>query len=536
MLINADLGPSVNIGWAATIWTMGSSIGFLLVGRLSDLFGRKWMVMSTTALSLIGCILGGTAKNVTMLIVANGCNGIGAAGQLSFGIVLGELVPNKQRGPIVTLVFLSSLPFAVFGPVIARSFINNTEPGWRVSYYMGIGLNVITLVLYQFLYHPPTFKQLHVGKTRLQQAAELDWIGIFLWIAGCVLFLIGLSWGGTTYPWKSAEVLCTLLIGIATIAGFFCYGMLTCSLLSIAHRPLTIFPEGFFCRVQPLMPPRMFKNWGFNGVITVATVASMVYYSMTVLWPTIIGSVYTTDSMQIGWQSSVVGGGVLLGQSFAGFGLSYLPKVKWQTVTASLVMLVFASSLGSLDRDRWAETIAFGVLATTAVGYIENIAFPGVTLLWGPQDIGLATGILGSIRGMGGAVAQALYSSVYSNQLTTNMPKYVVPAATEAGLPADSIPALFEAITLGNFSAVPDITDNVIGAVSDAIIKANTMSFRVVFYTTIPFSVLCCLGALLVPNVEKYLTKNVAKRLQNKNFARQDTPESKVVEAAEDKA
>lgn len=505
---------------------MGSSIGFLLVGRLSDLFGRKWMVMSTTVLSLIGCILGGTAKNVTMLIVANGCNGIGAAGQLSFGIVLGELVPNKQRGPIVTLVFLSSLPFAVFGPVIARSLIDNTAPGWRVSYYMGIGLNVITLTLYQFLYHPPSFKQLHVGKTRLQQAKELDFIGILLWIAGCALFLTGLSWGGSTYPWKSAEVLCTLLIGIATIAGFFIYGMNNS--LSFDWSQLTSFSEAFFCPVQPLMPPRMFRNWGFNGIITVASCASMVYYSMTVLWPTIIGTVYTTDSMKIGWDSSVVGGGVLLGQAMAGIALSYVPKVKFQIIGAATLVLTFTTALSSLEKTRHAETIAFGVVACTAVGYIENIALPGVTLLWGPQDIGLATGVLGSIRGMGGAVAQALYSSVYSNELTKNMPKYVVPAATEAGLPADSVPALFEGIAAGNFSAVPNITDSIIGAVGSAVTKANTMSFRVVFYATIPFSVILLCGALLVPNVEKYLTQNVAKRLQNKEFAREHSSDKDV--------
>lgn len=203
---------------------MGSSIGFLLVGRLSDLYGRKWMVLSTGVLSLIGCILGGAAQNVTMLIVGNGCTGIGAAGQLSFGIVLGELVPNKQRGPIVTLVFLSSLPFAVFGPVIARSLIENTAAGWRWSFYIGIILNFLALVLYYFLYHPPSFEQLHVGKTRMQQTKELDFVGIFLFIAGCVLFLIGLSWGGGTYPWSSAQVLCPLLIGIVTVIVFFVYG------------------------------------------------------------------------------------------------------------------------------------------------------------------------------------------------------------------------------------------------------------------------------------------------------------------------
>lgn len=253
----------------------------------------------------------------------------------------------------------------------------------------------------------------------------------------------------------------------------------------------------------------------------------MVYYSMTVLWPTIIGSVYTTDSMQIGWDSSVVGGGVLLGQALAGFALSYVPKVKYQTIGAAVLVLTFTTALSSLDRSRYAATIAFGTIACTAVGYIENIALPGVTLLWGPQDIGLATGVLGSIRGMGGAVAQALYSSVYSNELTKNMPKYVVPAATAAGLPADSVPALFEGLAVGNFSAVPEITDAVIGAVTNAVIKANTMSFRVVFYATIPFSVILLCGSLLVPNVEKYLTQSVAKRLQNKNFqARPGSAES----------
>lgn len=70
------------------------------------------MVMVTTGLGLIGCIVGYTAERIEMLIGANLCNGIGAAGQLPFGIILGELVPNKQRGPFVALVFFSSMPFA----------------------------------------------------------------------------------------------------------------------------------------------------------------------------------------------------------------------------------------------------------------------------------------------------------------------------------------------------------------------------------------------------------------------------------------
>lgn len=224
MLINEDIGPSKDLNWVATIWTLGSSIGFLLFGRLSDIFGRKEMVMGVNVLGLIGCIVGGTAQSIDQLIGANACNGLAAAGQLSFGIILGELVPNKLRGPIVTITFMSSLPFAVFGPVIARAFILNTSSGWRWSYYLGIIFEVITLVLYQFLYHPPRFDQLHEGQTRWQAFKKLDFGGIILFVAGFVIFIIGLSWGGQTYKWRDAHVVSTLVVGGCLIIGFVIYG------------------------------------------------------------------------------------------------------------------------------------------------------------------------------------------------------------------------------------------------------------------------------------------------------------------------
>ncbi|KAF2836149.1 fungal trichothecene efflux pump [Patellaria atrata CBS 101060] len=472
-LINADIGPSENMGWVSTVWVLGSAIGFLLVGRLSDIFGRKWMVMGTTVLSLVGNIVGATAGSMETLIGANACNGIAAAGQLSFGIVLGELVPNKQRGPIVTLVFLSSLPFAVFGPIIARSFIDNTKQGWRWSYYLGIIFAGITLVLYQFLYHPPTYDQLHVhGKSKWQQFKELDFVGMFLFVAGCVLFLIGLSWGGQAYPWSSARVIATIVVGIVTLIAFGLY-------------------EQYIFKGQPLMPPRLFKNIGYVAICAIACIGAMVYYSMTVIWPTLISTVYTTSVKEVGWQSSVVGGGILLGQVFGGFAISYLPKVKWQCIILSILSTVFVGGLAALGQDTHALTIAFGVLGCFAIGWIDNIAFPGITLVMEPQDIGLATGVMGSIRALGGAVSQAIYVSILINKSGEYIPSYVTSAATSAGLPAHSIPALLAGVSTGNFTAVPDVTPAVLEATGKAITEA-----------------------CFVPNMEGLLGDNVAKRLQ----------------------
>lgn len=236
---------------------------------------------------------------------------------------------------------------------------------------------------------------------------------------------------------------------------------------------------------------------------------------MTVLWPTIISSIYTSDVQKIGWQSSVVGGGVLLGQALGGFGLSYIPKVKWQTIIASLASLAFVSALASINEDTHNAFLAFGILGCVAIGYVDNITFPGVTLVIEPQDIGLATGVLGSLRGFGGVVAQALYTSILSTKLGVYLPEYVAPAAVAAGLPSSSLPTLFAGITAGNFTGIPNITPEIITVVLNETRRAYTDAFHIVFYATIPFSVLLVASAYFVPNMEGVLNSNVAKRLQN---------------------
>jgi len=70
---------------------------------------------------------------------------------------MGELVSNKNRGPINALVLSTSLPFAVFGPPVARSFYENTGLQWRWSYILGVIVNAMAIILYFFFYHPPTY-------------------------------------------------------------------------------------------------------------------------------------------------------------------------------------------------------------------------------------------------------------------------------------------------------------------------------------------------------------------------------------------
>lgn len=95
--INADIGPSPNIYWIPLVNLCGGCVFFLLVGRLSDIFGRRWFFIGGSVLSLIGTIIGSQAKNVNTLIGAEVFIGIAASCQLSFFWIVAEIVPMKWR-------------------------------------------------------------------------------------------------------------------------------------------------------------------------------------------------------------------------------------------------------------------------------------------------------------------------------------------------------------------------------------------------------------------------------------------------------
>ncbi|KAF2013879.1 fungal trichothecene efflux pump [Aaosphaeria arxii CBS 175.79] len=494
-LINAAIGPSPNIIWVSISWTAGFAVGFTLVGRLSDIFGRRWFFIASSVLGLIGVIIGSAAQNINMLIVTNSINGVAAAGQLSFHIILGELVPNSLRGPVNAFVLSTSVPFAVFGPPVARAFFENTALQWRWCYLLGVIVNALAIILYFFFYHPPTYEMLHVGgKSKLKQLKTLDWIGIALFTAGLCVFLIGMNWGGSAYPWKSGHVLGALFAGFFTLVGF-CFWEAYCGL------------------EYPLIPMRLFKNIHYDANVACATLAAVVYYANTVIWPTMIGALFTTDIKETGWLSCAVGGGLLLGQILGGVGVRYLPKMKIQMTVAAVICTAFVAALAASNASTQNQTTALLLIGTIGAGYIENLTLSSTAYLWDPADMGLVTGVLGAIRTAISAIATSMYSSILATESAKYIPQYVTPAVLSAGLPESSLPSLFAGITLGNFTAVKGITPEVLGVVGTEVKRAYSMSFRTVFLCTLPFGVILIIAAIMSPNVEDYLTDEVARKL-----------------------
>ncbi|KIM99947.1 hypothetical protein OIDMADRAFT_42845 [Oidiodendron maius Zn] len=461
LLINEDIGPSPNITWVALAYTLGLSIGFLIVGRLSDIFGRRWFFIGGNCFALIGAIVSGTATHVESIIGGNLLGGLAGAVQISFTVAIAELVPNKHRPLWISAIFFSSFEIACFGPVIAQTLVTNTAAGWRWSFYLDIIVAGLAVFLFYTFYHPPNFQLLHKNRSRVDQLKRTDFVGLVLFSGGLAVFLIGLSWGSGSYPWKSAHVIATIVVGAIGLILFVLY-------------------DAYVHSGDTLLPLHLFKSRGYLAMVITAMVGSCVYYSMNVLWPQQVAYLFPGTTTHNGWLACIVGSATLIGQIVGGVLCQYIPKSRYILICSCISLTVFSAAMVSLRPGDETNGIALMFMACFSVGIIETCSLALAPLACASEDLGAALGALGSIRSGGASVATAIYSTILSNKLGKFIPEYVTPAALNAGLPSSSLTSLYANLTAGTLSEVPGINAEIIAAVEAANSAAAAEAFKYV--------------------------------------------------------
>ncbi|KAI0174481.1 fungal trichothecene efflux pump [Pestalotiopsis sp. NC0098] len=493
--INADIGPSPYVSWVNIARTLALSFTYTILGRLSDLFGRRWFFIGGNIVALVGILVCALAKNINTLIIGSAVYGLGETVQLSFNVALGELVPNKYRPIVLSFVFLTNAPFASFGPIMARKFVENPSMGWRWCYYLNIIVVGLAIVLLYLFYNPPTFELLHERKSKRQILKKLDYLGILLWTAGLTLFLMGVSLGGTIYPWASAPVISTIVIGIILLIVLFIW-------------------EAFADLEYPAIPVKFFRNRGFMSLVCCATVGSMTYYSAVLLWPQQVQALFTTDIIEAGWLSCTVGSATALGQICAGAIVKWGGNVRYWIIFSTFAMVAFVATLAAITPETKNMAIALVILGPFFVGFIELASLALAPLFCKPADIGLASGLLASIRSAGGSIAVAVFSTILSNRVKSTVPELVGLAAVAAGLPENEVDTLAAAIIGGKLSSFPGLTPSISAAVSAVLPTAYAQAFKTVYLASLGFGGIAIVGCLFSKDAQKHLTDRVERRMQ----------------------
>lgn len=402
-------------------------------------------------------------------------------------------------------------------PWIALAFLLSNllylHASWRWVYYLCIIYSTICLTGTAAIYFPPPRPRGDEAKTRWQEVLELDYVGIFLYTGGLTSILLGLSWGGNPgHPWRSASVIAPIVLGTCGFVASFVYDF---TVVEKTGRH-ALFPRRLLTMVRE-----------FTISLIAIFVSAMVYYSMSAMLPQATTFVYTNDPLKVGVLLLPNGLGQLVGTAFIP------PLITWTGYpTRYLIGGVFVQTLFTglyaygIDGHKAAWS-AFQFFGAGPFGLITVTSILNAGLHVKPSDLGVAVGVLGTFRSMGGSVGNAVFGAILRSVSNEELPKQIAAAAIGNGFTGDLSALIPAAIANGigvpfAFSELEGATSAIQVATLDAFHQAYAQAFRMVFYSTIPFGVLALVAAFFIKDSTKFMTNHTHVRLV-KNVLHRET-------------
>jgi hypothetical protein len=347
------------------------------------MLGRRWFLIMGSLICAVGHITVGCAKTSNTIIAGLAITGFGAALAQMATFALTELLPNKWRHIGVVLADAVVYITITLIPVTARYgyFVGD----WRVNFYVAAVLQFLSFIGLFLFYYPPQ----HPLDIPFSVAwKKIDYLGIFLFIAGGTPILLGIVWA-SIYPSKSAHVVAPIVVGVVMLIVFACW-------------------ESFAKIDFPLTPRRIFtRRHGrdFTAPCICIAIINMFYYSASIIWPTMIGAWYVADPTD--WRRAsllslpqglgVTTGGILLSL----FG-SRIRRWQYQLLGAVIVMVLFGSLMALGNKDNMGTMIAFLFLSLVGYGWAIYLCIAISQMGVEHEELGLSGGLSGCLRFAGG--------------------------------------------------------------------------------------------------------------------------------------
>ncbi|KAF1965332.1 MFS general substrate transporter [Bimuria novae-zelandiae CBS 107.79] len=486
--------------WIPSGWGAAAAVGFSVAGKISDIFGRRVVILFGQFLTVVGGIICCTSETMNQLIAGEVVLGasIGTVSVAYAGI--SEILPNKYRGVGLAWTEFNLASWAVPSTILANAMISHAT--WRIMFYLCIGYGAFSFIGTALVYFPPSHPRPD-GKTKWQEFKELDFIAAFLFTAGLVVFLYGLNSGGNTYPWSAAGTIAPLILGLLTFLSAFVYDA--------------------FIPADPLFPWYLFRNFrDFSALIVLVFVAGMVFFAASALNAQTILYLYTPDPIKIGLYSLPSGMGQLIGGCLVPALIHYIRHVHYQLTFAVFMQTLFFGLAALITPTNIDWLMACQFLAMFPFGWITLNCYTTASLNVPQRDLGVAIGLIGTFRSVGGSIGSVIFSSIFAQTAKKELPKRIAATAAANGVASSSVVGLIEAVGLG-ILGVPGQAGAVsgvsVGVFEDCVRAARfayAYAFRITWLASIPFGVVALLAAVAVRDPSKYFTNHVEVHLEKK--------------------
>ncbi|KDE05201.1 hypothetical protein MVLG_04440 [Microbotryum lychnidis-dioicae p1A1 Lamole] len=362
--ISAHFGAGRSSSWVASAYLLTTTAFQPILGRFSDIFGRKHTLQGCILVFTIGSVACGVAQTMKQLIFFRALAGVGGGGLITLVfIIVSEIVSLKDRGKYQGITEMTII-LANFGIVIVQIFL----PLKAVKGSM---------------------------RTKL---AQIDYVGSLLTIGACTLILLPLNWGGVTFAWNSPRVLGCL------IGGFVCF--------------LVFILYEWKVPKIPVIPMYIFK---------IRTAAS-VFASTTISGGTLVAQVfYVPQFLQIVRGVSPIRSGVLfvpllmmvtLMVFCTGQGVARTGEYKVFIVCGYAIWSIGLGLLSTLNESSsTAKLVGFLIITGFGQGQTLQSSLVAVQAAVQRADMSVATSTRNFLRAFGGTLSLAIASTIINNTL-----------------------------------------------------------------------------------------------------------------------
>jgi len=419
------LGGMEYISWALTAYMLTSTISMPIFGKLADMYGRKPFYIGGIVVFLIGCVLCGTAVNMTQFIIYRAVAGLGGGVMQSIAMtIIADIFPPAQRGKYQGLMGAVFALSSVIGPVLGGYVADHLS--WCWVFWINVPIGFIA-ILFLFVGLPKIKLD---GNKRI-----IDYIGAALLISSFTPMLLAFSWAGKKYPWESEEVI----------------GLLTMSIISLI---LFIFQEKR--AKEPIIPLSLFKNSVFNVSVITSFLMSMAMFGTIMYVPMFLQGVMGKSAAGSGIIMPPMMMGLIVASSLSGLLVSKTGKYKRLALFGYAIMSLGIFLMSFMNAQ---TTILFIIINLILFGVGMGIVMPifivAVQSAFPHKQVGVVTSSVQFFRSIGGTFGIALMGTLLNTRFYSEAIRSI-PAELIKLIPPDKLSilnspqALFKSGITGN--------------------------------------------------------------------------------------
>ncbi|WP_431813711.1 MDR family MFS transporter [Kocuria sp. cx-455] len=415
-----ELGGVDHMSWVITAYILASTIMMPVYGRISDLLGRKPILLAAVVLFIVGSLIGAAAQTMGLLIAARVVQGLGGGGLMILSqAAIADVVPARERGKYMGVMGAVFAVSSVAGPLLGGWLTEG--PGWRWAFIINIPLGVLAFVAVVVF--------LKIPRSERAESLHIDYLGMVLLALSTTTLILVCTWGGQQYDWLSPQI---IGLALATVVAAIAF----------------IVTES---KVEdPVIPLSLFSDRNFTLTTVAGLMVGIVMFGALGYMPTYIQMAKGVDATTAGLLMTPMMGSLLVTSIVSGQIVSRTGRYKFFPLIGMVITglgLWLMSTMTASD-PMWKLCVFIAVFGA-GIGLSMQILVLIVQNSFPNRMVGTATASSNFFRQVGATVGSAVVGSVFVTRLHDLLAERMPQAAANAPVSANSL-------TPGAVQGLPD--------------------------------------------------------------------------------